>query len=224
MTARHLALAAAALLAACSQTAAATERPVKAPLAALRADEPSGLKQALFAGGCYWGVEAVFSHVRGVSSAVSGFHGGTRADADYDRVSAGSTAHAETVRVIYDPAVVRYDELLRVFFSVVTDPTQLNRQGPDVGRHYRNALIPLSAEQHRVASAYLAQLRASGLWTKPLVTRIERYRRFYPAEAYHQDFMLKNPRHGYILAWDVAKVNALKRLLPEHYKRDFTAN
>ena len=224
MIARRLILAFAALLAACSQTVTATERPVKAPLAEVRANEPRGLKQAIFAGGCYWGVEGVFSHVPGVTSAVSGFHGGTRADADYDRVSAGSTAHAEAVRVTYDPAVVRYDQLLRVFFSVITDPTQLNRQGPDTGTQYRSALVPLSPEQQRVAAAYLAQLRASGLWKKPLVTRIERYHRFYPGPAYHQDFMLKNPRHGYILAWDVAKVSALKRLLPEHYQRDFTAD
>lgn len=224
MIVRHLILTSAALLAACSQTATATERPVRAPLAEVRADEPRGLRYALFAGGCYWGVEGVFSHVRGVTSAVSGFHGGTRADADYDRVSSGRTGHAETVRVTYDPSVVRYDQLLRVFFSVIADPTQLNRQGPDVGRHYRSALIPLSPEQDRVATAYLAQLRAAGPWKKPIVTRIEAHRRFYPGPAYHQDFMLKNPRHGYILAWDVAKVNALKRLLPEHYQRGFTAN
>ena len=222
MTARRLGLLCAALLAACSPPVTASDRADRAPIATLRADEPAGLKHALFAGGCYWGVEGVFSHVRGVTSAVSGFHGGASADADYDRVSAGRTAHAETVRVTYDPAVVRYDQLLRVFFSVIADPTQLNRQGPDVGRHYRNALIPLSPEQRRVATAYLGQLRGSGLWDKPLVTRIEAHRRFYPGPAYHQDFMLKNPRHGYILAWDVAKVNALKRLLPEHYKRDFT--
>lgn len=193
-----------------------------APTAERRADEAPGLKYAIFAGGCYWGVEGVFSHVRGVTGAVSGFHGGTPRDASYDEVSGGGTAHAEAVRVTYDPAKIRYDQLLRIFFSVVTDPTQLNRQGPDVGKHYRSALVPLSAEQRAVATAYLAQLREARLWHDPIVTRIEAHRRFYPAEAYHQDFMLKNPKHPYIQAWDVQKVRALQRQFPAQYKASFT--
>lgn len=200
----------------------AAERPLMAPAPTRQANEPAGLKTAIFAGGCFWGVEAVFSHVPGVTSAVSGYHGGTSAKANYDQVSAGVTGHAESVRVTYDPARVRYDQLLRIFFSVIADPTTLNRQGPDEGLHYRSALVPLNEEQRLVASAYLAQLSAARVWNAPIVTRIERHLRFYPAETYHQDFMAKNPRHPYILAWDVAKVEALRRLLPGHYKASFT--
>jgi peptide-methionine (S)-S-oxide reductase len=213
----------AALAAACQQPAtAAAERAVNAPAATRQAAEPAGLKYAIFAGGCYWGVEGVFSHVRGVTSAVSGFHGGAGANASYDRVSDGDTGHAEAVRVTYDPTKIRYDQLLRIFFSVVADPTLLNRQGPDTGRQYRSALVPLSAEQRGVATAYLEQLRKAGLWKGPIVTRAETYRRFYPAEGYHQDFMLKNPKHPYIQAWDVQKVQALQRLFPQQYKASFT--
>lgn len=200
----------------------ATERPVLAPEANRTANEAPGLKTAIFAGGCFWGVEGVFSHVPGVTSAVSGYHGGTGMKATYDQVSAGVTGHAESVRVTYDPSRVRYDQLLRVFFSVIADPTTLNRQGPDEGRHYRSALVPVNAEQQAVAAAYLAQLSAARIWNAPIVTRIEQHLRFYPAETYHQDFMAKNPRHPYILTWDVAKVEALRRLLPAHYKASFT--
>jgi peptide-methionine (S)-S-oxide reductase len=205
-----------------SGPAPAVERPVLAPAATRIANEGSGLKTAIFAGGCFWGVEGVFSHVPGVTSAVTGYHGGTLGKANYPDVSSGATGHAESVRVTYDPAQVRYDQLLRIFFSVIADPTTLNRQGPDEGLHYRSALVPVSEEQRQVASAYLAQLGAARLWRDPIVTRIERHLRFYPAEAYHQDFMAKNPRHPYILAWDVAKVEALSRLLPAHYKPQFT--
>lgn len=202
--------------------ALAAERTVLAPAAVRTANEAAGLKTAVFAGGCFWGVEGTFSHVIGVTSAVSGYHGGTRAKATYDQVSAGVTGHAEAVRVTYDPAKIRYDQLLRIFFSVIADPTTLNRQGPDEGTHYRSALAPLSEEQRAVAAAYLGQLRASRIWRGPIVTRIEAYRRFYPAEAYHQDFMAKNPRHPYIQAWDVQKVEALKLRFPGFYKAAFT--
>jgi len=217
-----------ALLAACQQSGSASasarsaESAVRAPAAERQASEGTELQTAIFAGGCFWGVEGVFSHVRGVTSAVSGYHGGGRRDAVYEAVSGGETAHAEAVRVTYDPAVVRYDELLRIFFSVVADPTQLNRQGPDRGTQYRSALVPLTEEQRRVAMAYLAQLRASGIWQRPIVTKIEKYRAFYPAEKYHQDFMAKNPRHPYIQRWDLAKVTALGQLYPAYYKRGFT--
>lgn len=210
------------LLAACQPAVALGENVIMAPTAARPARESAGLKTAIFAGGCYWGVEGVFSHVRGVTSAVSGFEGGSKGTAQYDRVSDGDTGHAESVKVTYDPAKVRYDQLLRVFFSVIADPTQLNRQGPDTGTQYRNALVPLSEEQRLVAGAYLAQLKASGVWKKPIVTRIEPMRGFYPALADHQDFMLKNPNHGYIVAWDAPKVAALKRLYPAFYKASFT--
>jgi peptide-methionine (S)-S-oxide reductase len=218
-------LGAAALhLSACQGAAHAAEKPVEAPAAERVAREGAGDKVAIFAGGCFWGVEGVFSHVRGVKSAVSGYHGGSAATADYDTVSSGTTRHAEAVRVVYDPAVVRYDELLQILFSVVADPTLRNRQGPDVGAHYRAALVPLGAEQRAVAAAYLEQMQASGVWARPIVTRIESHRRFYPAEPYHQDFMLKNPRHGYIVRWDAPKVAALKRLYPEHYRATFQRN
>ena len=205
-----------------SQSAAASERTVMAPAAVRTANEAAGLKTAVFAGGCFWGVEGTFSHVIGVTSAVSGYHGGTRAKATYDQVSAGLTGHAESVRVTYDPAKVRYDQLLRIFFSVITDPTQLNRQGPDTGLHYRSALVPMNEEQRLTAAAYLAQLSATRIWRQPIVTRIETQLRFYPAEGYHQDFMARNPRHPYILAWDMAKVEALQRQFPAHYKPGFT--
>lgn len=214
-------LAAASLaLSACAGPAIA-EEPVNAPVAKRLAKEEKGLKTAVFAGGCFWGVEGVFSHVKGVTGAVSGFHGGTRAGAKYEIVVSGVTDHAEAVLVTYDPAVVRYDELLRIFFSVVADPTLKNRQGPDVGAHYRSAIVPMNAEQEAVARAYLAQLGTSGLWSKPIVTRIEPYKAFYPAEAYHQDFMLKNPRHGYIVRWDAPKVAALKTMFPGLYRASF---
>lgn len=205
------------LLAACQQPASAAEATVATPAAKVQSSE-KGLQTAIFAGGCFWGVEAVFSHVKGVTSAVSGYHGGARADATYDKVSGGSTAHAEAVRITYDPAVVRYDQLLRVFFAVVADPTTKNRQGPDRGTQYRSAIVPTDAEQARVAKAYIAQLGAAKLWDSPIVTRVEPYRAFYPAEGYHQDFMLKNPDHGYIVRWDAPKVRALKVRFPDLYR------
>ncbi len=220
MLTRKLILLALAASAACQQPASA-ESVVLAPAAARQSTEARGLKTAIFAGGCFWGVEGVFSHVQGVTSAVAGYHGGSRATATYARTSDGDTGHAEAVRVTYDPAVVRYDQLLRMFFSVATDPTQLNRQGPDRGSQYRSALVPLSEEQRLAASAYLGQLRTAGVWRAPIVTRIEAYQRFYPAEAYHQDFMAKNPAHGYIVAWDAPKVAALRRMFPGFYSRAF---
>ena len=212
----------AALLATACTSPALAESMVATPAAKVVANE-KGLKTAIFAGGCFWGIEGVFSHLKGVTSAVSGYHGGTAATATYERTNDGDTGHAESVKVTYDPAVIRYDQLLRVFFAVGADPTQLNRQGPDRGTQYRTALVPVSAEQNRVAVAYLAQLKASGLWKKPIVARIERAQAFYPAETYHQDFMSKNPNHGYIRMWDKPKVAGLKRLFPGEYKATFTA-
>lgn len=200
--------------------ALALEEPVNAPAPQRTAKEGAGLKTAIFAGGCFWGVEGVFSHINGVKSAESGYHGGVAGNATYSRITSGTTNHAESVRITYDPYVIRYDELLRIFFSVVVDPTLRNRQGPDVGAHYRSALIPTSAEQRVVAQAYLAQMRSSGVWDSPIATRIERERTFYSAETYHQDFMAKNPRHGYIRRWDKPKIDALRVMFPS----DFTAN
>jgi peptide-methionine (S)-S-oxide reductase len=224
MRQRGLLLAAALGLSGASCTSPAAAESVAAAPAASRQSSESGVKTAIFAGGCFWGVEAVFSHVRGVTSAVSGYHGGTARSAKYDIVSSGVTDHAEAVRVTYDPRLVRYDELLRVFFSVIADPTLKNRQGPDVGAHYRAALVPMSAEQNAVARAYLAQMKASGVWKRPIVTGIERAQAFYPAEACHQDFALKNPNHGYIKRWDAPRVAALKRMYPTLYRAGFQRN
>lgn len=199
----------------------AAEEAVDAPAATRIAKEPKGLKTAIFAGGCFWGVEGVFSHVKGVTGVVSGYHGGNAASASYDMVSSGVTDHAEAVRITYDPAMIRYDQLLRILFAVVADPTLKNRQGPDVGRQYRSAIIPTNAEQGAVAKAYLAQLGKSGLWSSPIATRIEPYKGFYAAEDYHQDFMLKNPKNRYITRWDAPKVAALKVKFPGVYRASF---
>lgn len=218
---RALFAAAALALAIPTTPALALDEPVNAPAPARIANEGAGLKIAIFAGGCFWGVEGVFSHVKGVKSAESGYHGGSAGTATYRQITSGGTNHAEAVRITYDPYVIRYDELLRIFFSVVTDPTTLNRQGPDRGTHYRSALIPTNAEQRAVATAYLAQMERSGVWNRPIVTRIEAQRTFYPAEAYHQDYMVKNPRSGYIIRNDAPKVRALRRMFPSDYRADF---
>ncbi len=188
---------------------------IAAPIAAI--SEPKGIQVAVFAGGCFWGVEGVFEHVRGVISAESGYSGGRKADADYEAVSSGRTGHAESVRVRYDPSKVSYNQLLHIFFSVAHDPSQKDRQGPDVGKQYRSAIYPANAAQSNAASAYIAQLGKSRVWKKPIATRIEPYA-FFPAETYHQDFMVKNPNHSYIRNWDVPKVAALKRLFPKSYR------
>ncbi len=179
--------------------------------------EAKGTQTAIFAGGCFWGIEGVFERVKGVTSVESGYSGGTKASADYDKVSGGRTAHAESVRIRYNPAVVSYNDLLHIFFSVTHDPTQLNRQGPDTGSQYRTAIFPANAVQKKAASAYIAQLDKAGYWQKPIATRIEGFS-FFPAESYHQDFMAKNPTHPYITAWDKPKVASLKRLFPNRYR------
>lgn len=177
-------------------------------------DAPAqGLQTAVFAGGCFWGVEAVFEQVKGVRSVVSGYAGGTAETATYEQVSQENTRHAEAVRVVYDPAQVSYATLLRIFFSIAHDPTQLNRQGPDTGPSYRSAIFPRTPAQSDAARAYIAQLGRTRAFPRPIVTKIETGR-FYPAEAYHQDFMKKNPRHGYILRWDKPKVEALRAAYP----------
>ena len=187
--------------------------PVTVP--APRVDVPSqaGLQTAVLAGGCFWGMEAVFERVKGVRQVVSGYAGGAARDATYDKVSSETTGHAEAIRIAYDPRQVSYGQLLQVYFSVAHDPTQLNRQGPDKGPSYRSAIFPQNAAQERAARAYLAQLGGARVYGKPTVTRLERGA-FYPAEAYHQDFMRRNPRHPYIVAHDVPKVAALKRMFP----------
>ncbi|ABC64598.1 peptide-methionine (S)-S-oxide reductase MsrA [Erythrobacter litoralis] len=208
-------------LAGCGQVALAKENHVRAPAPKVTAAEKGSTQTAIFAGGCFWGIEAIFSHVKGVESAISGYHGGTARSAKYSIVTSGVTDHAESVKVVYDPRVVSYDELVRIFFSVGADPTLRNRQGPDVGAHYRAALIPVNAQQRKVAAAYLRQMERSDVWSKPIMTKIESYKAFYPAETYHQDFMAKNPNHGYIRRWDAPKVRALKQFYPEHFRASF---
>jgi peptide-methionine (S)-S-oxide reductase len=172
---------------------------------------------AIFAGGCFWGIEGVFDHVKGVIRAESGYAGGTKTSADYDIVSSGRTGHAEAVRVVYNPKIISYDQLMQIFFSVALDPTQLNRQGPDSGTQYRNAIFPVTKAQANAARAYLDQLSANSPWGKKPVTKIESGT-FYPAEAYHQNFMARNPDHGYIRAYDAPKVANLRRLFPAQYR------
>ncbi len=196
------------------------EQVFDAPVAARQANE-RGLQTAIFAGGCFWGIEAIFSHTRGVTSAVSGYHGGSAGTASYRQVVSGTTGHAEAVRVTYDPSVVRYDQLLQILFAVGADPTLHNRQGPDRGPQYRAAIVPVTAEQRAVAQAYVAQMERSGVWDRPMAVEVERFREFFEAEDYHQDFMLKNPRNGYILRWDAPKVAALRTSFPDLYRSRF---
>jgi peptide-methionine (S)-S-oxide reductase len=172
----------------------------------------------VLAGGCFWGVQGVFEHLRGVTRVVSGYAGGDRGTAQYETVSTGSTGHAESVQISFDPSQVSYGEILRVFFSVAHDPTQLNRQGPDTGPQYRSAIFYANAQQKKIAEAYVAQLGRSGAFHRPIVTRIDPLKGFYPAEAYHQDFLLKNPNHPYIVFNDLPKIRNFQQTLPELYR------
>ncbi|HWI85476.1 MAG TPA: peptide-methionine (S)-S-oxide reductase MsrA [Sphingomonas sp.] len=191
---------------------------VHAPAAIVTVRNNATSETAVFAGGCFWGVQGVFQHVKGVRSAISGFTGGAGRTADYDHVSGGDTGHAEAVSVVFDPRIVSYADLLRIYFSVIADPTQLNAQGPDVGTQYRSALFPTSEAQRKVAAAYIDQLRKADLWHRPIVTRIERAQPFYRAEAYHQDYLTLHPNSGYIRFNDLPKVAALKRLYPQLWR------
>ncbi len=194
------------------------EAAVAAPVPAAAFDPPAkGRQVAVLAGGCFWGLEAVFEHVAGVQSVVSGYAGGAKADATYARVSTERTGHAEAVRITYDPAKVSYGTLLRVYFAVAHDPTQLNRQGPDSGPSYRSAVFPQSASQKAVAERYLAQLSKAGVWSRPIVTKLESGA-FYAAEDHHQDFARRNPNYGYIVRYDAPKVSALKAGFPRLYR------
>jgi peptide-methionine (S)-S-oxide reductase len=175
---------------------------------------------AVFAGGCFWGVQGVYQHTRGVIGAVSGYAGGEKQTAEYEHVGTGTTGHAESVQVTFDPRQISYGRLLQIFFSVAHDPTQLNRQGPDTGPQYRSAIFPMNAEQAAVAKAYIAQLDAAHTYQYPIVTTIEPGRTFYPAEKYHQDYMTRHPRDPYIMVNDLPKVADLKRLFPERYRSE----
>jgi peptide-methionine (S)-S-oxide reductase len=198
---------------------AAAETARVVPLPAI--DMPPGDASSavvVLAGGCFWGVQGVYQHVKGVTNAVSGYAGGDKKTADYEVVSTGRTGHAESVQLTYDPRQISYGRLLQIFFSVAHDPTEVNRQGPDVGTQYRSAIFPANTEQARVAQAYIAQLDQTHAFKKPIATRIELDRAFYPAEAYHQDFLVRNPTSPYIVFNDLPKVADLKRLFPEAYR------
>ncbi len=189
------------------------------PVAAVDAPRASvAAKQtAVFSGGCFWGVQAVFQHVKGVVSATSGYSGGTAKTADYETVSTGETGHAESVEIVYDPSQITYGELLRVFFSVAHDPTQLNRQGPDEGTQYRSAIFYNSDEQKHIAEAYIQQLEAGKIFTRKIVTQIVPLQAFYPAESYHQNYVALHPSQPYIVINDAPKVDHLKQQLPDLY-------
>ena len=192
---------------------ASAERAVPIPAAKIDAPATPGLQTAVLAGGCFWGMEAVFEQVKGVRAVTAGYAGGTPGTATYEQVSTETTGHAEAVKVSYDPRVVSYATLLRVYFSIAHDPTQLNRQGPDSGPSYRSAIFPQTPVQAKVARAYIAQLAAARSFGKPVVTRIEQGG-FYPAEAYHQEFYRKNPAHPYIVMWDKPKVAGFRAGFP----------
>ena len=198
----------------------AAEDAVIIPAPATDAQAASGIQTAVVAGGCFWGVQGVFQHTAGVVNAVSGYAGGSKATADYNMVSTGSTGHAESVEIKYDPGKISYGKILQIFFSVVHDPTQLNRQGPDSGTQYRSALFPASPEQAKVAEAYIVQLNQAKAFDKTIATKIEGAKPFYPAEAYHQDYLTLNPRQPYIVFNDLPKIENLKRIFPAVYRED----
>lgn len=175
---------------------------------------------AVLAGGCFWGVQGVYQHVKGVISAVSGYAGGEKSHAEYELVGTGRTGHAESVRITYDPRVITFGKLLQIFFSVAHDPTQLNRQGPDVGTQYRSAIFPLNAEQANIARAYTAQLGEARVYEATIVTTVEPDRPFFPAESYHQDFMVRYPEHPYIIINDAPKLEHLRQLFASNYSRN----
>jgi peptide-methionine (S)-S-oxide reductase len=203
--------------------AAYRARAANAAVPAPASDEPkaatSGSEKAVVAGGCFWGIQAVFQHVKGVKSATSGYSGGTVKNPDYETVSSGSTGHAESVEIVYDPSKVTYGELLRVFFSVALDPTELNRQGPDEGTQYRSVIFYTNDEQKKIAEAYIAQLDAAKVYSKPIVTQVQPLQAFYQAEGYHQNYAKLHPNDPYIMFNDAPKVDDLKKEFPQMYSK-----
>jgi peptide-methionine (S)-S-oxide reductase len=195
----------------------AAEDAVVIPAPSTDVQAADGIQTAVIAGGCFWGVQGVFQHTSGVVNAVSGYAGGNKASADYQMVSTGSTGHAESVEIKYDPKRISYGRILQIFFSVAHDPTQLNRQGPDSGTQYRSAIFTTSDEQKKVADAYIAQLNAAKVYKKPIVTKVGPLEGFYPAEAYHQDYLTLHPTQPYIAYNDIPKVENLKRLFAANY-------
>ncbi|HKB69027.1 MAG TPA: peptide-methionine (S)-S-oxide reductase MsrA [Pyrinomonadaceae bacterium] len=205
-------------MAACSSIAASAKSipdpAVDAPLASTK-----GEQIAVLAGGCFWGVEAVFEHVKGVSDVKSGYSGGSTATAQYEKVGTGETGHAESVKITYDPAQISYGQLLKVFFSVAHDPTELNRQGPDTGTQYRSAIFYANDEQKRIAQAYIDQLNQAKVFERPIVTEVSELKSFSEAEAYHQNYLVNHPDEPYIVINDMPKVENLKKQLPALYKK-----
>lgn len=202
-----------------SRAAAAPESAVQIPLPAMDNPKASGpLQKAVLAGGCFWGVQGVFQHVQGVRGAVSGYAGGDKQTAEYEIVSTGRTAHAETVEVTFDPKEISYGQILQIYFSVVHDPTQLNRQDPDVGPQYRSNIFYTTDAQKKIAEAYIAQLNKAKVYAKPIVTRVDPLQAFYAAEDYHQDFLVRNPTQGYIARFDIPRVQNLKAVFPVLYR------
>jgi peptide-methionine (S)-S-oxide reductase len=199
----------------------AAESAVEIPAPTLDpADHQGALKTAVLAGGCFWGVQAVFQHTDGVENAVSGYAGGTAENPTYRQVTTGTTGHAESVAIRYDPAKISYGKILQIFFSVAHDPTQLNRQGPDVGTQYRSAIYTTSDEQKRVAEAYIAQLDAAGVYSRPIVTEIAPLKKFYRAEDYHQDYATLHPSQPYIVYNDLPKIESMKAMFPDHWREE----
>jgi peptide-methionine (S)-S-oxide reductase len=195
----------------------AAEDAVVIPAPAMDAKAADGIQTVVVAGGCFWGVQGVFQHTAGVVNAVSGYAGGSKATASYETVSTGTTGHAESVEIKYDPKKISYGKILQIFFSVAHDPTQLNRQGPDSGTQYRSAIFTTSDEQQKVADAYIAQLNAAKVYRKPIVTKVGPLQGFFPAEAYHQDYLTLHPSQPYIAYNDIPKVENLKKLFADTY-------
>jgi peptide-methionine (S)-S-oxide reductase len=196
----------------------AAETPVNVPAPAMDIPkQPGAFQVAVLSGGCFWGVQGVYEHVKGVEKVVSGYAGGDRSTAQYEAVSSGTTGHAESVQITFDPAKVSYGELLQIFFSVAHDPTQLNRQGPDTGTQYRSAIVYGDDTQKTIATAYIAQLSKAGIFRQPIVTRVDHLKGFYPAESYHQDYLVHNPSNPYIAYNDLPKIENLKRVFPNYY-------
>ncbi len=200
--------------------ALSAEQAVRLPAPSIDEPAQAGSETAVFAGGCFWGVQGVFQHVKGVTNAVSGYAGGSGDTASYETVSSGKTGHAESVKVTFDPKQVSYGKLLQIFFSVAHNPTQLNYQGPDRGTQYRSAIFVASDEQKKVAQAYVAQLDTAKAFPKPIVTKISGLDGFYPAEAYHQDFLTLNPTYPYIVYNDMPKIDNLKSIFPADFKAE----
>ena len=201
-----------------SSGATRTNIPVAVPAVGAELAAAPAEDTAVFAGGCFWGVEAVFEHVKGVKRAISGYSGGDLANPTYEQVSTGETGHAESVEVIYDPSQVSYGKLLQIFFSVAHDPTQLNRQGPDHGTQYRSAIFYRNAQQQQVADSYIKQLTTAKTFSRPIVTQVAKLKGFYEAEDYHQDYLEHHPNQLYIVINDKPKVAALKKEFPDIYR------